>query len=237
MQRRLERIGKFIMTKKQLLLMATISSVALLGSRVNADDVVPSDPSAPTPGVVVPVPTPDVPVTDSTVPTPEPSTPTPAPDVPAPDPNTPTPGTDSSTPTPTEPNTEPSTPTPVPEKPADPKPSDEPKPGEITPEIIDKVDPNTGSVTIKPVPVKPGTTIIGTQDSRLIVQDSQGNQSIVSAATFGGRVNDNGTVTIKDADGKEKTLPSTGEKSSILTYIGMALTTGLVLVFKNKKLQ
>ncbi|HGC8432811.1 LPXTG cell wall anchor domain-containing protein [Streptococcus dysgalactiae] len=225
------------MTKKQLLLMATISSVALLGSRVNADDVVPSDPSAPTPGVVVPVPTPDVPVTDSTVPTPEPSTPTPAPDVPAPDPNTPTPGTDSSTPTPTEPNTEPSTPTPVPEKPADPKPSDEPKPGEITPEIIDKVDPNTGSVTIKPVPVKPGTTIIGTQDSRLIVQDSQGNQSIVSAATFGGRVNDNGTVTIKDADGKEKTLPSTGEKSSILTYIGMALTTGLVLVFKNKKLQ
>lgn len=217
--------------------MATISSVALLGSRVNADDVVPSDPSAPTPGVVVPVPTPDVPVTDSTVPTPEPSTPTPAPDVPAPDPNTPTPGTDSSTPTPTEPNTEPSTPTPVPEKPADPKPSDEPKPGEITPEIIDKVDPNTGSVTIKPVPVKPGTTIIGTQDSRLIVQDSQGNQSIVSAATFGGRVNDNGTVTIKDADGKEKTLPSTGEKSSILTYIGMALTTGLVLVFKNKKLQ
>lgn len=231
--------------------MATISSVALLGSRVNADDVVPSDPSAPTPGVVVPaptpgvvvpVPTPDVPVTDSTVPTPEPSTPTPDPDVPAPDPNTPTPGTDSSTPTPTEPNTEPSTPTPVPEKPADPKPSDEPKPtepkpGEITPEIIDKVDPNTGSVTIKPVPVKPGTTIIGTQDSRLIVQDSQGNQSIVSAATFGGRVNDNGTVTIKDADGKEKTLPSTGEKSSILTYIGMALTTGLVLVFKNKKLQ
>ncbi|MFS5201027.1 LPXTG cell wall anchor domain-containing protein [Streptococcus agalactiae] len=223
------------MIKKQLLLMATVSSIALIGARVYADDVVPTDPSASTPGVVVPVPTPDVPATDSTVPTPEPSTPTPAPDVPAP-------GTDPSTPVPSEPNTELSTPTPAPEKPADPKPSDEPKPtepkpGEITPEIIDKVDPNTGSVTIKPVPVKPGTTIIGTQDSRLIVQDSQGNQSIVSATTYGGRVNDNGTVTIKDADGKEKTLPSTGEKSSILTYIGMALTTGLVLVFKNKKLQ
>ncbi|WP_375708956.1 LPXTG cell wall anchor domain-containing protein [Streptococcus dysgalactiae] len=230
------------MTKKQLLLMATVSSVALLGSRVNADDVVPTDPSSPTPGVVVPAPTPDVPATDPVVPTPEPSTPTPVPDVPATDPSAPTPGTDSSTPTPTAPNTKPSTPTPAPDKPAEPKPSEEPKsdevkPGEVTPDVIDKVDPNTGSVTIKPVPVTPGKTIIGTQDSNLIVQDSQGNQSIVSATTYGGRVNDNGTVTIKDAEGKEKTLPSTGEKASILTYIGMALTTILALVFKNKKLQ
>lgn len=220
--------------------MATVSSVALLSSRVNADDVVPTDPTAPTPGVVVPAPTPDVPATDTTVPTP-------VPDVPATEPTAPTPGTDSSTPVPTEPNTKPSTPTPVPDKPTEPKPSEEPKPtdtkpaepkpGEVTPDVIDKVDPNNGSVTIKPVPVKPGTTIIGTQDSNLIIQDSQGNQSIVSATTYGGRVNDNGTVTIKDAEGKEKTLPSTGEKGSILTYIGMALTTILALVFKNKKLQ
>ncbi|MBA2796709.1 LPXTG cell wall anchor domain-containing protein [Streptococcus porcinus] len=227
------------MIKKQLLLMATVSSVVLLGSRVNADDVVPTDPSTPTPGVVVPAPTPDVPATDPVVPTPEPSTPAPVPDVPATDP---TPGTDSSTPIPTEPNTEPSTPAPAPEKPAEPKPSEEPKPdevkpGEVTPDVIDKADPNTGSVTIKPVPVTPGKTIIGTQDSSLIVQDSQGNQSIVSATTYGGRVNDNGTVTIKDIDGKEKTLPSTGEKASVLTYVGMALTTILALVFKNKKLQ
>ncbi|RLU51761.1 cell wall anchor protein [Streptococcus iniae] len=223
------------MSKKQLLLLTCVSTLALVGPTAFAEDVVPVDPTTPSTEVT----TPSTPV-DTGLPsdTTDPNTPV-EPETPTnpTNPSTPIdPGTPTDTTTPTDDTTTPGTST----SPTDPKPETPIKPevpSTVTPEVIDHVDPSNGSVTIKPVPIVPGKAIIGTQNGQLIVQDYLGKQSVESATTYGGRVNDNGTVTIKDVDGKEKTLPSTGEKASVLTYVGMALTTILALVFKNKKLQ
>jgi len=214
------------MTKKQLLTLLTVSALALSKAGfISADEVAPVDPSAPSTEVVVP-PTdstppatdtgssdtgttqPTVPVDPSTPSTPtEPSTPTaPSTSDPVVPTNPTTPGTtDPSTngnggATPTSPSEEPKSPAPMPE-------------------------PNQ---TFDPFETNGGQTVVGTQNSQVVVQQVDGSTNLVSAESIGGKTNADGTVTLTSASGEMKTLPETGEEAGgFLSLLGAIMLTSL----------
>ncbi|HEK9108309.1 TPA: LPXTG cell wall anchor domain-containing protein [Streptococcus equi subsp. zooepidemicus] len=124
-------------------------------------------------------------------------------------------------------------------KPETPKSSEDKKKEELVPDnvskdIIEKVDTTTGEVVFKPIPVTPDKTVIGTKDSQVIIRDQAGRTQVVTPESLGGHVNPNGTVTLKDATGAEKTLPKTGDKQSVLGYLGMMLISVLGYAVKKK---
>ncbi|GAY71438.1 UNVERIFIED_CONTAM: LPXTG cell wall anchor domain-containing protein [Streptococcus canis] len=228
------------MTKKQLLSVFTATTAALLTtSLAYADETpVPVDPTAPSTEVVTPTPSqPELPVPDKPA---EPETP--KEELPAPvDPTTPSTGKED------KPETVPGqAETPKEETkpkeevtPETPKPSEDTKKEELVPDnvskdIIEKVDTTTGEVVFKPIPVTPDKTVIGTKDSQVIIRDQAGRTQVVTPESLGGHVNPNGTVTLKDATGTEKTLPKTGDKQSVLGYLGMMLISVLGYAVKKK---
>lgn len=72
-----------------------------------------------------------------------------------------------------------------------------------------------------PVITAAGQTIVSTQNSQLVVANTDGTTSLVAPEVAGFKVNADGTLTGKDAKGKEVTLPKTGEASTvILTLVG-----------------
>lgn len=248
------------MTKKQLLATLAVSTVALAQAGLaSADEVTtvseslndvtvvtdtqPVDPSTP---VIPDVPTdpstppttPDVPVDPETPPT-NPDGGDTTPDQPT-DPSTPptdgdtdnsggdnNPGTGEDTDKPSEPGTGEDTNKPVePEQPTDPNPP-------ITDDAVNKDE--QGNITVKPQPVAPDQTVIGTQNGQLLVQDASGNTRFADATEFGGQKNENGTVSFKTADGKMVTLPETGSTSgALLSLLGSGLL-GLAGFFWKKK--
>lgn len=149
------------------------------------------------------------------------------------------------TPTPTVPEVpaEPTTPetpaTPAPTadsstKPAD-KPADKPEdPASATDKGTSEApqNPETPAVNVNgqpvvtvtptaPVITAAGQTIVSTQNSQIVIANTDGTTSVVAPETVGFKVNADGTLTGKDAKGKEVTLPKTGESSTvILTLAG-----------------
>lgn len=149
------------------------------------------------------------------------------------------------TPTPTVPEVpaEPTTPetpaTPAPTadsstKPAD-KPADKPEdPASATDKGTSEApqNPETPAVNVNgqpvvtvtptaPVITAAGQTIVSTQNSQIVIANTDGTTSVVAPETVGFKVNADGTLTGKDAKGKEVTLPKTGEASTvILTIVG-----------------
>ena len=149
------------------------------------------------------------------------------------------------TPTPTVPEVpaEPTTPetpaTPAPTadsstKPAD-KPADKPEdPASATDKGTSEApqNPETPAVNVNgqpvvtvtptaPVITAAGQTIVSTQNSQMVIANTDGTTSVVAPETVGFKVNADGTLTGKDAKGKEVTLPKTGEASTvILTLAG-----------------
>lgn len=149
------------------------------------------------------------------------------------------------TPTPTVPEVpaEPTTPetpaTPAPTadsstKPAD-KPGDKPEdPASATDKGTSEApqNPETPAVNVNgqpvvtvtptaPVITAAGQTIVSTQNSQIVIANTDGTTSVVAPETVGFKVNADGTLTGKDAKGKEVTLPKTGEASTvILTLAG-----------------
>ncbi|MFS9165814.1 LPXTG cell wall anchor domain-containing protein [Streptococcus salivarius] len=149
------------------------------------------------------------------------------------------------TPTPTVPEVpaEPTTPetpaTPAPTadsstKPAD-KPADKPEdPASATDKGTSEApqNPETPAVNVNgqpvvtvtptaPVITAAGQTIVSTQNSQIVIANTDGTTSVVAPETVGFKVNADGTLTGKDAKGKEVTLPKTGEASTvILTLAG-----------------
>ena len=125
----------------------------------------------------------------------------------------------------------------VPDVPANPdttKPSEPSQPSNppITDDAVNKDD--QGNITIKPQPVAPNQTVVGTQNSQLLIQDAFGNTRLAEPTEFGGQKNDNGTVSFKTADGKTVTLPETGE-STLGVIVGLLIIlAGLGLGFKDK---
>lgn len=72
-----------------------------------------------------------------------------------------------------------------------------------------------------PVITAAGQTIVSTQNSQIVIANTDGTTSVVAPETVGFKVNADGTLTGKDAKGKEVTLPKTGESSTvILTLAG-----------------
>lgn len=148
------------------------------------------------------------------------------------------------TPTPTVPEVpaEPTTPA-TPEAPATPaptadsstKPADKPEdPASATDKGTSEAPQNSetpavnvnGQPVVTVTPTAPvitaaGQTIVSTQNSQIVIANTDGTTSVVAPETVGFKVNADGTLTGKDAKGKEVTLPKTGEASTvILTMAG-----------------
>ena len=148
------------------------------------------------------------------------------------------------TPTPTVPEVpaEPTTPA-TPEAPATPaptadsstKPADKPEdPASATDKGTSEAPQNSetpavnvnGQPVVTVTPTAPvitaaGQTIVSTQNSQIVIANTDGTTSVVAPETVGFKVNADGTLTGKDAKGKEVTLPKTGEASTvILTLAG-----------------
>lgn len=138
--------------------------------------------------------------------------------------------------TPTTPET-PATPAPTADsstKPAD-KPTEKPEdPASATDKGTSEApqNPETPAVNVNgqpvvtvtptaPVITAAGQTIVSTQNSQIVIANTDGTTSVVAPETVGFKVNADGTLTGKDAKGKEVTLPKTGEASTvILTLAG-----------------
>lgn len=148
------------------------------------------------------------------------------------------------TPTPTVPEVpaEPTTPA-TPETPATPaptadsstKPADKPEdPASATDKGTSEAPQNpeipavnvNGQPVVTVTPTAPvitaaGQTIVSTQNSQIVIANTDGTTSVVAPEAVGFKVNADGTLTGKDAKGKEVTLPKTGEASTvILTLAG-----------------
>lgn len=92
------------------------------------------------------------------------------------------------------------------------------------------------TLPFNPFKTKDGQTIVGTQDSQVIVQQADGSTNLVSPESVGGTTNADGTVTLNAASGEVKTLPRTGDEAGgFLSFLGttMLLTLGF---FKKKML-
>lgn len=88
------------------------------------------------------------------------------------------------------------------------------------------------------LPTESGYTIVGTLDSKPIVQLSDGTTKQVEPKEVGTTVQKDGTVKVKGADGKMKVLPHTGRENNIfLSLLGGATTLimgGIAFVLKRK---
>ena len=152
-------------------------------------------------------------------------------------PNTETKPSDATKPEETKPS---ETPKPEEVKPEEKKP-EEKKPEEVKPEnkqdnthlpLVDPTLPNT-----KPVETNKGT-VTGTENGKVIVKDTTtGQERKVTPEELGGKVEKDGTVTIKEKDGKLTRLPNTGVETSVgLLALGVALLmSGFTLMKKPRK--
>ncbi|HHY6851933.1 TPA: LPXTG cell wall anchor domain-containing protein [Streptococcus agalactiae] len=236
------------MTKKQLVATLAVSTLALAQSGVvSADETTTSPVDGTTPVVVSPAETPVDQAQPSqpveTPPTTEAPTP-PATEAPV-DPTTPTQPSEPATPAPSDPSTTtPSTPSEEPKSDDSTQPSGEPTSpsdnnGQATPAPS---DPSTGDVpkdvkpivTFNPFETPSGQTVVGTQNSQVIVQNTDGSTQTVKAEDIGGTTNSDGTVTLPTASGEAKTLPQTGEEGSLLSAIGLGLLSLVGVIFKKK---
>ena len=165
-----------------------------------------------------------------------PTTPTPTvPEVPA-EPTTPaTPGTPATSAPTADSSTKPA------DKPEDPASatdkgtSEAPKNPE-TPAVNVNGQPVVTVTPTAPVITAAGQTIVSTQNSQIVIANTDGTTSVVAPETVGFKVNADGTLTGKDAKGKEVTLPKTGESSTvILTLAGtFFLATAAFLGLKKR---
>ena len=154
-----------------------------------------------------------------------PTTPTPtAPEVPA-EPTTPATPETPATPAPTaDSSTTPAEkPADKPEEPASPtdKGTSEAAQTPETPAVNVNGQPVVTVTPTAPVVTAAGQTIVSTQNSQIVIANTDGTTSVVAPEAVGFKVNADGTLTGKDAKGKEVTLPKTGEASTvILTMAG-----------------
>lgn len=152
-----------------------------------------------------------------------PTTPT-APEVPA-EPTTPATPETPATPAPTvDSSTTPAEkPADKPEEPASPtdKGTSEAAQTPETPAVNVNGQPVVTVTPTAPVVTAAGQTIVSTQNSQIVIANTDGTTSVVAPEAVGFKVNADGTLTGKDAKGKEVTLPKTGEASTvILTMVG-----------------
>ena len=119
----------------------------------------------------------------------------------------------------TKPSTEDKKPSEV--KPEETKPSTEDKKDYTNLPVVDPTVPDT-----KPIETNKGT-VTGTDNGKVIVKDaSTGEERKVAPEELGGKVEKDGTVTIKEKDGKITRLPNTGVEESIpMVVTGITMLT------------
>ncbi|MFU2203298.1 LPXTG cell wall anchor domain-containing protein [Streptococcus pluranimalium] len=103
------------------------------------------------------------------------------------------------------------------------------------------VSSSTGQVvspvsTEAPIQTISGKSVVGTRQGQVEVMDLAGNITLEKAEDHGGKVNDDGTVTITKSDKSKVTLPNTGDGSKLaVQLVGVGLLLGLVgYSFKDK---
>ena len=160
----------------------------------------------------------------------EPTTPA-TPETPA----TPAPTADSSTTPADKPTEKPADKTEEPASPTD-KGTSEAAQTPETPAVNVNGQPVVTVTPTAPVVTAAGQTIVSTQNSQIVIANTDGTTSVVAPEAVGFKVNADGTLTGKDAKGKEVTLPKTGEASTaILTFVGtFFLTLAVLLGFKKR---
>ena len=169
-----------------------------------------------------------------------PTTPTPtAPEVPA-EPTTPATPETPATPAPTaDSSTTPAEkPADKPEEPASPtdKGTSEAAQTPETPAVNVNGQPVVTVTPTAPVVTAAGQTIVSTQNSQIVIANTDGTTSVVAPEAVGFKVNADGTLTGKDAKGKEVTLPKTGEASTvILTLAGTFFLAAAVFLGLKKR--
>ena len=82
--------------------------------------------------------------------------------------------------------------------------------------------PVTKPVLDQPIISVTGDQIIGTQDGKVLVQTGSGTQ-LKDAEEVGGKVQEDGTVSVKKSDGNLEVLPHTGDSKTIVTIVGVIL--------------
>lgn len=97
------------------------------------------------------------------------------------------------------------------------------------------VDPTTA--VANPIVTATGRTVVGTDNGNVIVKDTAtGQEAKISPTELGGKVEKDGTVTIKARDGKITRLPNTGmEASYSLLAAGVAMFVSGLAVLKKKR--
>ncbi|MFU2223173.1 LPXTG cell wall anchor domain-containing protein [Streptococcus pluranimalium] len=113
------------------------------------------------------------------------------------------------------------------------QPSQSIAPGMISSSTGQVVSPVSTEVPIQTVS---GKSVIGTRQGQVEVMDDAGNITLEKAENHGGKVNDDGTVTITKSDKSKVTLPNTGDGSKLaVQFVGVGLLLGLVgYSFKDK---
>ena len=80
-----------------------------------------------------------------------------------------------------------------------------------------------------------GKTVVGADNSNPNIQMADGSTKKVTAEEIGDQVQSDGTIHVKESDGKMKVLPKTGEKEqSILSVIGSLIVLGTGIIWKRR---
>ena len=97
---------------------------------------------------------------------------------------------------------------------------------QVTGQVVQEVSPSA------PVQTETGASIVSTQNGNVVLSDG----SVIAPEEVGGTVNEDKTISVKDKDGKLKTLPNTGLKESILlTFAGFGLLAIVISFFLKKR--
>ena len=95
------------------------------------------------------------------------------------------------------------------------------------------VDPTTTDA--KPVETDKGT-VVSTDNGKVIVKNDAGEEQTFAPEELGGKVEKDGTVTVKEKDGKLTRLPNTGlEESASMLIAGLTTLFSGVGLLKRKK--
>ena len=103
---------------------------------------------------------------------------------------------------------------------------------EVTGQTVENVTPEA------PVVTDTGYTIVSTNKSQVVIKNADGQLATVPATSIGATVNADGTISVKDANGKQKTLPETPVKESLLLTIfgGLLAYLGIRLITKKENI-
>lgn len=103
---------------------------------------------------------------------------------------------------------------------------------QVTGQTVENVTPEA------PVVTDTGYTIVSTKNSQVVVKNADGQLATVAAASIGATVNADGTISVKDESGKERTLPETPVKESLLLTLfgGLLAYLGIRLITKKENI-